>query len=161
MKLIRPILHAIHGIIWPFIAIRTSIEGYSMLPTLHPGELLLFDRLCYTTVFPKRSDIIIIRNAWNTQRDYIKRIVGIPGDRIMLKGNVLTVNETTYTWPPSHISNTLQEGFWTLAENDYFLLGDNLAYSTDSRSNGPINLNSILGKARMVYWPLSRTRTLN
>ena len=161
MKLTRTILHAIHGIIWPFTAIRTSIEGYSMLPTLHPGELLLFDRLCYTTVFLKRSDIIMIRNAWNTQRDYIKRIVGIPGDTVILKGNVLTINETIYTWPLSHSSDTLQESFWTLGENDYFLLGDNLEYSTDSRSNGPINLDSILGRARMVYWPLSRTRTLD
>ena len=161
MKLIGIILHSIHKIMWPLIAIRTSYEGYSMFPTLYPGELLLFDRLFYKTIFMKRFDIVIIRNAWNTQGDYIKRIVGIPGDRIMLKDNVLTINETVYTWPAGHISHTLQEGCWTLGEKDYFLLGDNLEYSTDSRSNGPINLDSILGRARMVYWPLSRTRLIH
>ena len=143
------------------MAIRASVLEYSMFPTLLPNEFLLFDRLCYKTVRPKRRDIVLVGNTWDKQKKYVKRIVGIPGDQIAIRDGILTINESTYTWSSENISHTLEVGHWTLGKNYYFLLGDALEWSLDSRSEGPVHFDSILGRARMVYWPLSKTRTLN
>jgi len=85
----------------------------------------------------------------------------MPGDDVAIRDGILTINESIYKWSSKNISYTLEMGHWILGENYYFLLGDALEWSLDSRSNGPVHFDSILGRARMVYWPLSKTRTLD
>lgn len=161
MKLAELALRVIYGIIWPFIGMRVSIREYSMFPTIVPGEFILFDCLCYRASSPDRGDIVLVRDTWGTQESYVKRIVGIPGDMLAIKKGTLTINQSTYTWSSQNISHTLEEGPWTLGRNYYFLLGDALEWSADSRVFGPVHLDSILGKARLVYWPLSSTRKID
>ena len=161
MKLVELVLRLIYGIIWPFIGLRVSVLECSMFPTLLPGEFLLFDRLCYRSDSPNRGDIVLVRNTWGTQERYVKRIVGVPGDTVAIKKGMLKINQSIYTWSSINVSHTLEEGPWTLGGNYYFLLGDALEQSADSRALGPVHLDSILGKARMVYWPLSKTRKID
>lgn len=162
MKLTKLALRVIYGIVWPFIGMRVSILEYSMFPTLLPGEFLLFDRLCYRANWPNRGDIVLAQNTWGTHKSYVKRIVGLPGDRVFIKKGMLMINQSIYTWSSNDISRTLalEEEPWTLGKNYYFLLGDALEWSVDSRVLGPVHLDSILGRARMVYWPLSKTRKI-
>lgn len=114
---------------------RVVVQGWSMHPTLAPEERVLFDRLAYRREKPQRGDIVLVRHPQRPDMLLIKRIASVPG--ITASGN---------------------EG--TLGADEYFLLGDQLDHSTDSRHFGPVSRGQILGRAALVYWPPGRFRYL-
>ena len=142
-------------------AIRVVVDGWSMYPTLAPGEYVLFDRLPYRREAPKRGDVALVRGVLGDGRAIIKRAVGVPGDMVLLSRGVLTVNGI-------HVDNEAflddaspaQNREWVLEQDEYFLLGDAPDYSTDSRSFGPVPRSAIVGRAWLVYRPVSRWRRL-
>ena len=142
-------------------AIRVVVDGWSMYPTLAPGEYVLFDRLPYRREAPKRGDVALVRGVLGDGRAIIKRVVGTPGDTVLLDRGVLTVNGVS---PDSAASledvDPRENGEWSLGHDEFFLLGDAWEFSTDSRSFGPVARSTIVGRAWLVYRPVSRWRRL-
>lgn len=132
-----------------------QIEGSSMEPTLHNGQRLLVNRLAYQNPNEaQRGDIIVFR-AWDQDEDYIKRVIGVPGDEIDIRDNHIRVNGFLLDEP--YIAN--EPTFGTpdtviLGPGEYYVLGDNRGNSSDSRLHGPLPAGKIIGKAWLTYWPL-------
>ena len=143
-------------------AIRVVVDGWSMYPTLAPGEYVLFDRLPYRREAPKRGDVALARGVLADGRAITKRVVGVPGDRVQLSRGALTVNGVAVdneAFPDD--AHSVQNGEWNLRHDEYFLLGDAPEFSTDSRSFGPVARSAIVGRAWLVYRPVSRWRRLD
>jgi len=133
---------------------RFRVEGNSMQPTMHPDEYVLVDKVSYMVGRPQRGDIVVFQYplATETERDFIKRVIGLPGDTVSIHGGVVRVNGQPLTEP--YISAPpLYDGTWTLNANQYFMLGDNRNSSSDSHSWGPLETKYLIGRAAFVYWP--------
>jgi len=129
------------------------IEGRSMEPTLHSGEYLLVNKMSYRWLGePERGDIIVFE-AWGQDKDFVKRIVGTPGDEIEIRDGCVHVNGTCLDEPYLDQSTTDAVGPIVLGPDEYYVLGDNRGNSSDSRSFGPLDVDSIIGKAWVTYWP--------
>ncbi len=144
-----------------FIAQPFIVNGSSMSPTFETGQYLIVDQLSYKFNEPVRGDVIIFRYPGNPKIFYIKRIIGLPGETIKINGTVVTI---TNNENPSGLN--LVEPFIAfplesflekkLADNEYFVLGDNRAGSSDSRVWGPLKKDLIVGKAFVRLWPFNR-----
>lgn len=143
-------------------AVRVVVDGWSMYPTLSPGEYVLFDRLPYRRAAPERGDVVLARGALGDGRSIIKRVVGTPGDTVLLSDGALTVNGLPPEGPalPDDGDPAL-DGEWSLGPDEFFLLGDAPAFSADSRAFGPVSRRAIVGRAWLVYRPVSRWRLLD
>jgi signal peptidase I len=137
-----------------------NIDGTSMEPSLHNTELVLVDKWSYLFHAPTRGDIIIFHAPPEPTQDYVKRIIGLPGDIITVKGTTVIVDgvklSETYVAPQDQ---GVPPGARTITNrvvpaNDYFVLGDNRAVSSDSRIWGFVPRQNIIGRAAFVYWPL-------
>jgi signal peptidase I len=140
-----------------FLALNTAtsrfqVRGASMLPTLHNGQYLVISKLTYWIRPPQRGDIIVFRPPTNPGEEYIKRIVGLPGEQVEIREGEVAVNgqplDEPYVNSPGAGSRP-----WTLSEGEYFVLGDNRRNSSDSRQFGPISEETIVGRAWVSYWP--------
>ncbi len=134
------------------LSARVRVDGSSMLPTLHDGEFVLVNKLAYTTGSPTRGDIIVFRSTTTPDLDLIKRVIGLPGDTIVVRGGQVTVNGRILNEPyiaaaPSY------DGEWQVPGNDLFVMGDNRNDSSDSHVWGPLPLQNVIGKALLIYWP--------
>lgn len=149
-------------VVYLFLVQPHEVKGSSMEISFHNNEYILTDKISYRFVKPKRGDVIIFKAPNNPDVDYIKRVVGLPGDQVKVeKGGVyvndqkLTENylrEKTYLYPGS----SMVEGINITVPKDYlFVMGDNRAHSSDSREFGPIQKDSIIGKAFLRYWPIT------
>ncbi len=142
------------------VSARIRVEGHSMMPTLENGEFILVNRLVYKFDSPRRGDIIVFHYPRNPADEYIKRIIGLPGDRIRVNDGVVYVNgrplEEPYTSAPPRY-----EGEWDVPEGELFVLGDNRNNSSDSHSWGMVPLDYVVGKATFVYWPLPKAGALS
>lgn len=151
---------AIFMIAYLFLFQPHQVKGHSMDPNLQDGEYLLTDKLSYRFSKPKRGDIVVFEAPINRREDYIKRIIGLPGENILVRDGKVLVNghplEETYL-PANFRTNPgvfLAEGATiTLGPDDYIVLGDNRDNSSDSRSWGAIKKKDLVGKAWVVYWP--------
>jgi signal peptidase I len=131
---------------------RVQVLNVSMLPTLHEGQFLLVNRFAYKQGNFERGDIIIFHNPTNPEEDYIKRLVGIPGDVIDIENGVVRVNSELLEEP--YISEPPQyAGEWTVPDGYLFVLGDNRNSSYDSHSWGYLPQENVIGKAIVIYWP--------
>lgn len=149
-----------------FVVQSFVVKGNSMEPTLHNGERLFINKFIYRFSQPQRGDIVVFKPAGAPHDRYIKRIIGLPGDTIMIKDkqvfvNGLPINEKEYTAVP--ISEDF--GTYQVPEGHYFVLGDNRnpRASSDSRYVNPVGYvdsKSIYGKAFVTYWPITDTRIL-
>jgi signal peptidase I len=131
---------------------RSQVNGFSMEPTLHDGQYLIISKITYWIRPPERGDIIVLHPPNNLGEDYIKRIVGLPGERVEIRDGKVWVDGVALDEPyvsggPSY------SGSWTLGEGEYLVLGDNRNNSSDSHSWGPLDEDSIVGKAWLSYWP--------
>ena len=138
---------------------RVKVFNVSMQPTLKQGYLLLVNKMAYKWGEPKRGDIIVFHHAGREDQDYIKRVIGLPGDHIEISGGVVTVNGTPLTEPyikemPRY---TLTE---TVPNDKLFVLGDNRNQSDDSHSWGFVDMEWVVGKALFIYWPLTEIKLL-
>jgi len=156
------VILAIMVMIYLFIMSPQEINGASMEPNFHNGEYILTNKIEYKLSDPKRGEVVIFKSPRNKDIDYIKRIIGEPGDRVMLKGGSYYLNGTKldepYLTPNTYISagNYLQEeNEITVPVGRYFVSGDNRGHSSDSREFGPIPKEDFIGKAFFRYWPFS------
>lgn len=162
LEALQPIVmaFAIFMIIYLFLFQPHRVDGNSMFPNFHDKELLLTDKITYRHKLPQRGQVIVFHAPPPFEDDFIKRIVGLPGEVIMIKEHAVYINNqrlNEYYLPDTILSEQksfLREGMpYTIPEGYYMVFGDNRNFSSDSREWGPININSIVGKVWIRYWP--------
>lgn len=132
---------------------RFRVEGDSMQPTMHPNEYVLIDKVSYMLGQPQRGDIVVFHYPFGTERDFIKRIIGLPGETVAVAGGRVTVDGQALT-EPYIAADPRYTGAWTLGPEEFFVLGDNRNNSSDSHSWGPLKREFLIGRALLVYWPI-------
>lgn len=153
---------AIFAAIYLFVAQFHKVQGNSMVPTFQTGDYLITEKVSYRFGGPKKGDIIVLKNPRDESQDFIKRIIAVPGDTIKIADNTVYVNgeplNESYL-PPGTITRSgafLTEGTLVkVADDQYFVFGDNREHSSDSREWGPLTKAEIVGKALFRYWPPS------
>lgn len=135
-----------------YLTARVQVHGQSMYPTFKGGEYVLVYRQAYHWGQPHRGDIVVFHPDSMRREDYIKRIIGLPGDTVRIHNGVVYINghpieEPYISEPPRY------EGQWKVPEGYIFVLGDNRNNSRDSHVMGPVPLSTVVGKAVFVYWP--------
>lgn len=153
-------------IIYLFVASPHQVNGQSMVPNFQSGEFVLSDKVSYKFGNPKRGDIVVFHapEAANCPKgtgcDFIKRVMGLPGETIEVHDNAIWVNGQKVDEPyiPAEFEtlpgNATKGKAVFLGPNEYFVSGDNRPYSSDSRAWGAITKDDIVGKAIFRYWPL-------
>jgi signal peptidase I len=131
---------------------RFKVEGSSMEPSVLPNEYVLVDKLSYLIGQPRRGDVVVFNYPLATERDFIKRIMALPGETITLAGGVVSIDGRPLT-EPYIAAPPASGGTWKLGPNQYFVMGDNRNNSSDSRSWGPLDRKYLIGKALLTYWP--------
>lgn len=155
---------AIFLVLYMFVFQPHQVNGLSMYPTLQDKEYLLTNKFIYRFNLPSFGDIIVFQAPNHEEYDYIKRIIGLPGDKIKLTdGNFLVngamLDESTYLSSDVYTGgeNFLKEGQEVVVPADnYFVAGDNRSNSSDSRNFGFVPKKNIVGRAWISYWPLNR-----
>ena len=166
-RLVREIIETIVLTLLMFLIIRFAIQnfnvdGTSMEPNLHDKELILVDKWTYMFRAPERGDVIVFIAPPHPDMDYVKRVIGLPGDIITIRNTTVIVDGVTLTEPyvaPQNQGNMFAYKNITnlvVPPNDYFVLGDNRAVSSDSRDWGFVPKANIIGRAAFVYWPLGQ-----
>jgi signal peptidase I len=141
-----------------FLLVRVAvqnfrIEGQSMEANLHNGQFVIVNKLVYYLHPPQRGDVVVFHSPENPDKDFIKRVIGLPGEEVELINGRVYINgvplHETYIHGPTQRS----WGPETVGEFEYFVLGDYRSNSSDSRSWGMLDGNAIIGKAWFTYWP--------
>ena len=166
-----------------------KVDGSSMDPTLEDGQYLLVNRLVYLRVeldrlakivpfwtagegssrhaihAPKRGEVIVFEfpdsNPNNPKKDFVKRVVGLPGETMRMFDGKVFVNEEVLNEPYLPHKDHSNASEVTLGEGEYYVLGDNRTHSNDSRSWGAVPEANIRGKVWMVYWPAPGIQIIN
>lgn len=142
-----------------FLFAPIVVDGLSMMPTLHDQDRMIVNKFSYTIGEPERFDIIVFHAPEN--KDYIKRVIGLPGETIEYKDDTLYVNGKAYE--EDYLDENKQEVIdgplteplkITVPEGELFVMGDNRRFSKDSRHIGTIRMEKVLGKTSVIYWPL-------
>lgn len=133
------------------------IESHSMQPNFFEGQFILVNKLAYKLGTPARGEVIVFHNPNNHDEDYIKRVIGLPGDMIKVENQTIFINDQVLDQPygPNPFPNGYQFGPALVPANHLFVMGDNRPNSSDSRnpSVGPIDESLIVGKAWLRVWP--------
>lgn len=142
------------------------VKGASMEPNFHDNEYLIIDELSYRIGSPRRGDVIVLRNPRRESEFFIKRIIGLPGETIVISDGQVTItnDQNPQGWilhepylPKSVITSGTSST--PLGDKQYYVLGDNRASSLDSRVFGPIERREIIGRTWIRAWPPQHLRT--
>jgi len=132
------------------------VRGSSMAPGIHDGDRILIDQLSYLFTDVERGDIVVLQYPLDPRLDYIKRVVGLPGDEVVMEGGALWINgdrqEEDYLLeqdPYTRLQVVVKAGH-------YFVLGDNRLHSSDSREFGQVREELVRGKVDLRLWPPAR-----
>ena len=153
-----------------FLLAPIVVDGYSMMPTLHDKDRMIVNKIGYMIGEPERLDIVVFHAP--EQKDYIKRVIGLPGDKIEYKDDTLYVNGKAYKEPyldeykrqvvgpltEDFTLNDIPGGQAEVPEGHLFVMGDNRRQSKDSRHIGFVSQDEVLGKTSIVYWPMKDMR---
>jgi len=134
------------------VSARIRVDGYSMEPTLHNGEFVIVNKMAYKLGNPQHGDVIVFHYPRDPEQEYIKRIVGLPGDRVQVRGGQVYVNDQLINEPYIAAAPKYQSE-WSVPENALFVLGDNRNNSSDSHNWGPVPMEYVVGRALFIYWP--------
>ena len=138
------------------------VDGQSMEPNLHNKDILVVERMSYYLHQPERGDIVIFYPPGTGRETYVKRIIGLPGEKIQITPNGVLVNDRRL--PEEYLSSTAANRTFrdtnspagkplVLKDDEYFLMGDNREHSSDSRNWGQIKKSAIVGKTELVALP--------
>jgi signal peptidase I len=148
----------VFGFVRPFVMEAFWIPSGSMIPTLEIGDRVLVNKFIYRFTDPKRGDIIVFKSVDNSSEDLIKRVVGLPEDKIAVRGGKLFVNGEPQKEPYTN-KKLPDRSFYaktTVPKNHVFVMGDNRGNSADSRVFGPLPEKNIEGEAFLRFWPPDR-----
>lgn len=143
------------------LSARVRVDGFSMKPTLQDGEFVLVNRLAYRFGQPQRGDIIVFHFPIDpASQDLIKRVIGLPGDIITVRGGEVLINGQPLR-EPYIAAAPLYTGEWQVPPDQLFVLGDNRNDSSDSHSWGMLPYKEIVGKAIFIYWPFPEWKMID
>ena len=134
------------------ISARIRVDGDSMIPTLVSGEYVAVNRLSYQLGSPQRGDIIVFHFPRNPKEEYIKRVVGLPGDVVEVMNGSVYVNGQPLAENYLNVKMNYT-GKWEVPADQLFVLGDNRNNSSDSHDWGTVPMDYVVGTAVLVYWP--------
>jgi signal peptidase I len=138
------------------VSARIRVDGYSMEPTLKTGEFVFVNRLIYKLGSPSHGDVIVFRYPRDPEQEFIKRVIGLPGDRVQIERGQVMVNGQVLTEPYISAPPAYRLDEVRVPENQLFVLGDNRNNSSDSHQWGMVPMEDVIGKAVLVYWPPDR-----
>jgi signal peptidase I len=137
-----------------FVSARIRVDGQSMEPSFHDGDYVIVNRLAYRNGEYKRGDVVVFPYPLDREDDFIKRVIGLPGDRIAIQGGDVYVNgeviQEDYLAEPTFGN----EPEFVVPEGHVYVMGDNRNDSSDSRVWGALSEDEIIGKAIFRYWPI-------
>jgi signal peptidase I len=141
-----------------FLLVRTvvqnfRVEGMSMEPNFHDGQFLLINKLSYRLGEPQRGDVIVFRYPLDPSRDFIKRVIGLPGETVEIRNGQIVINNQPISDPATVNSAAYNLAPITLGPDELFVLGDNRPNSSDSHSWGTLPVDHVIGKVVLSYWP--------
>jgi signal peptidase I len=149
---------AISAFIIIFLYQPVKVEGVSMMPGLEDQERIFVNKFVYRWEPIQRGDIVVFRYPPDTSKSYIKRVIGVAGDRVRIEAGQVYVNgealEEDYV--PTDYADARSYPEIIVPRNSYFVLGDHRTMSSDSREFGPVNEHYIYGKAVFGYWPMEK-----
>jgi signal peptidase I len=158
---------ALFVIMYLFLFQPHQVRGNSMLPNFYDKEYLLTDKISYRLTTPKRGEVVIFKAPKNEEYDYIKRIIGLPGEMVGIRDGQVYINDQVLreNYLPADTKTAgglfLKEGQTIpVPDGSYFVLGDNHDHSSDSRDWGPVPKDNVIGKAWLRYWPLDKIGTI-
>jgi signal peptidase I len=148
----------VFGFVRPFVVEAFWIPSASMVPTLKYGDRVLVNKFIYRFTEPERGDVVVFKSVQGDDQDLIKRVVGVPGDEISVRGGRLLVNGEPQREP--YVNEKYPDrSFYartTVPKDHVFAMGDNRANSQDSRVFGPVPKENIEGEAFLLFWPPDR-----
>lgn len=134
------------------ISARIRVDGASMEPTLQSGEFVIVNKLSYFFGEPEIGDVIVFHFPRDPDQEYIKRVIGLPGDRVEVKNGEVFVNNSVLI--EDYIAaSPVYNNVWEVPADALFVLGDNRNNSSDSHNWGTVPLDYVIGKATFIYWP--------
>jgi signal peptidase I len=173
--LVRDIVEVVALALLIFFVVQLAVQNYqvqgiSMMPGLTNGEYVFVNKLAYLTHDPERGDVIVFHWPVDTTKDFIKRVIGLPGDTIVTDSTTVRVDGVVLNEPYISQPSNPAGSVWKVPANDYFVMGDNRPSSDDSRDWGVetqtpqlsfVPKSYIIGKAVLVYWPLGSWQIIN
>jgi signal peptidase I len=149
---------AISAFIIIFLYQPVKVEGTSMMPGLEDQERIFVNKFVYRWEPIQRGDIVVFRYPRDTSKSYIKRVIGIAGDRIRIDNGQVYVNGELLDedYVPNDYADARSYGEIVVPTNSFFVLGDHRSMSNDSRDFGTVNERYIYGKAVFGYWPMEK-----
>lgn len=156
-------------VIYIFIARPFQVNGDSMFPNFINGEYVLTNLLALRLNSPRLGDVVVFVAPIDAEKDFIKRVIGTPGDTVMVKdGNVYVngkkLDQNKFLKPSvkTYGGSFLKDGETvTVPQDQYFVMGDNRTYSSDSREWGFVKKSALIGESAFVYWPPQSMRTIS
>lgn len=150
------VLMLLQGFVFHFSVVR----GSSMEPNIADGDRLLVDRLSYALGDVERFDVVILAAPDDPAVDYVKRVVGLPGDVVELLGGQLRINGERVDADHGSVPDPEAFGRWIVPAGHYYVLGDNRPVSSDSREGWFVPRERVRGKVQFCIWPLGHARSL-
>ncbi len=143
-----------------FVGARQTIQTYevfqsSMEPNFHQGERVVVSKVAYVFGEPKRGDVIVFKSPIEPNEDFIKRVIGLPGDTVEIRNGYVYVDGVALNEPYEAQSPAYTMAAEKIPDGEYFVLGDNRNYSNDSHTGWLVPAANIHGKAWIVTWPPS------
>ena len=149
---------AISAFIIIFLYQPVKVEGTSMMPGLEDQERIFVNKFVYRWEPIQRGDIVVFRYPRDTSKSYIKRVIGVAGDRVRIQSGQVYVNGQALDedYVPGDYADARSYSEVVVPRNSFFVLGDHRTMSNDSRDFGPVNDRYIYGKAVFGYWPMEK-----
>ena len=149
---------AISAFIIIFVYQPVKVEGTSMMPALEDQERIFVNKFVYRWEPIQRGDIVVFRYPRDISKSYIKRVIGVAGDRIRIDNGQVYVNGEALDedYVPSDYADARSYGEVVVPRDSFFVLGDHRTMSNDSRDFGAVNERYIYGKAVFGYWPMEK-----
>jgi len=167
LELFETVLIAVIAVVLirTFIAQPFIVSGSSMEPSFQSGNYLLVDEFSYYFRAPERGEVLVFKNPSNESSYYIKRIIGLPGERVIIDGGKVFIYQDgkQVAIDENYIDNSSFDvkNYDTVLDSDeYFVMGDNRGFSFDSRNWGPLKENKIVGLVRLRLWPISKATAI-
>ncbi len=149
---------AISAFIIIFLYQPVKVEGTSMMPELEDQERIFINKFVYRLEPIERGDVVVFHYPRDPSKSYIKRVIGMPGDRVRVDNGIVYVNgrRLLESYVPSQYEDHRVYPEAIIPPHQYFVMGDHRSLSSDSRDFGPVDEEYIYGKAVFVYWPMTK-----
>ncbi len=159
-NILRELLETVVLTLVIFFLVRTVIQNYridgiSMEPNFHNGQFLIINKLAYKLGEPQRGDVIVFHYPRDPSRDFIKRVIGVPGQTVEVRSGQVIIDGKPIDEPYGPAAGSYDAAPTLVPPGQLFVLGDNRNNSSDSHSWGLLPLDKVIGRAVMSYWPPS------